>query len=938
MCKLNIKTKLFLIITGGVLLVAGLLLAFYLKALPAIVSNSKVIEFVENTASKTLGINLDIQNPILKTSIKPVIAFSLDELSITKDEKSLFELTKLNSKVSFAHIFKHRIDVETFGLDYIFVDVNKLMALMPASEKKQTNQKSKLFVNLFDSLLYVKKCLILYDITPELSMKLSGADMEITDTRNPKMVKFKVKVDVNQKNKEFFSLMFKDWDRVYIKDHKLFVEDCFLKIGQSPVYINYIADDEKNFDLTVASKKFDLTHVINLINSNLLIPNGSEMLSYVKNVKGDFGFVVKMNNKDGIKGKVKLHNAALNIVPLGDLKVDANAGEIEINNHDVLLKDFKGYYNNSKSNSLTMDGTVRDYMKTCATNIVINTFATDAFAKNNLSKLVGYPISIKGAIGTRLIVDILNNKVDLVWMSKVKKGDDILIDGASFSPVGYDRAVKGDFHLVGNMLNIESINYYIASEINKNSKGIKPILTVFGNVDVSTAKIHNLGFDVPKPLPSEFLNVLIGQKLFRKGLIAGNLEFLNTGKIPELKGKLTMDQVRIPSQRLSIRKAEMVTENGRINLKANGRYKRSQYEFNGSILNQVLFPIVIKDVNLKIEDMDIARVINSMNQQPSGPVQQEVKADVIAKSTKVVDDIEDEDNDEANDAVTFNAGILIVERCIFNLVKGNYNDVQISDLKANLTLDKDGILEIKSNRFNIAEGISSLKVRCDLKQHLYNLVLGVKDVNSDILATAMLNLKKEISGKASGVISINTDDSLKLNGFIKFVIKDGTIGKVGLIEYALKFASLFRNPLAMISPSTIVDLVNIPEGNFERITGDIEMKDNIIEKINIKSVSPQLSSFIVGRFDLVTRDATLRIYTKFSSKDKGFTGFMRNISLNSLANRVPLSSRNDSNYYSAELSQLPDIEADEKDCQVFLTTVDGDVEHNNFLSSLKKIK
>ena len=65
---------------------------------------------------------------------------------------------------------------------------------------------------------------------------------------------------------------------------------------------------------------------------------------------------------------------------------------------------------------------------------------------------------------------------------------------------------------------------------------------------------------------------------------------------------------------------------------------------------------------------------------------------------------------------------------------------------------------------------------------------------------------------------------------------------------------------------------------------------------------------------------------------------MRNISLNSLANRIPLSNRNDENYYSAELSQLPPIEADEKDCQVFLTKVDGDVEHFNFISSLKKIK
>ena len=108
--------------------------------------------------------------------------------------------------------------------------------------------------------------------------------------------------------------------------------------------------------------------------------------------------------------------------------------------------------------------------------------------------------------------------------------------------------------------------------------------------------------------------------------------------------------------------------------------------------------------------------------------------------------------------------------------------------------------------------------------------------------------------------------------------------------------------------------------------------------MKIKSSSPQLSSYIVGRYDLESKDATLRIYTKFSNYKKGFAGALRSFSLNSLANRIPMSSRNDANYYSSELSELPPIEADEKDCQIFLTKVDGDIEHNNFLSSLKKIK
>lgn len=205
-------------------------------------------------------------------------------------------------------------------------------------------------------------------------------------------------------------------------------------------------------------------------------------------------------------------------------------------------------------------------------------------------------------------------------------------------------------------------------------------------------------------------------------------------------------------------------------------------------------------------------------------------------------------------------------------------------------------------------------------------------------AESLLNLPREISGKARGLIVLETDSSMKLNGLMKFDIKNGTIAKIGLVQYALNFVSLFRNPLAMISPATVMDLVNVPEGTFDNISGSIDIKDNVLSRILIKSSSPQLSTFIAGRFDLENSDATLRIYTKFSNKNKGLSGFMRKFSLNALANRVPLNSRNDSNYYSAEISMLPPIDADEKDCQVFLTKVDGDVEHNNFLSSLKRIK
>ena len=398
----------------------------------------------------------------------------------------------------------------------------------------------------------------------------------------------------------------------------------------------------------------------------------------------------------------------------------------------------------------------------------------------------------------------------------------------------------------------------------------------------------------------------------------------NTGAYPILDGNMKAEKIIIPSQRIFLKSGEFSTNNGLIHLNAFGKYKRSNYEFTGNIVNAIKFPIVIKDVNLSLDYLDVYKAITAQN----SPQQ----------TNEVAVSYDTENVDMGEGSTDFDIGNLIIERCNFALKKGVYKDINFGNLNATMSLDKNSILNLDSNKFDIAEGYSSVKVNCDLKKSKYNLRLGVVNVDSDKIASSLLNLKREISGKASGLIDISTDNSLKLDGSIRFLIKNGTIQKVGLVEYIMKVAALFRNPLTMISPSTFSDLVNIPEGNFDKINGEIILKDNVIEMMKIKSSSPQLSSYIAGRYDLEAKDASLRIYTKFSSYKKGFAGALRNISLNSLANRMSMSSNNDANYYAAELEQIPPIEADDKDAQIFLTKVEGDVEHNNFLSSLKKIK
>ena len=896
-------------------------LVLYIKILPAAVENPQVINLAEVMLYKYVGIQAEIENPFLKTEFSPKIEFGVGKIRLVHGNENILLADNFETEISLAEIFEKRIVVNKFGADNLFADVNKILSAF-GKQQKHTAQKSDWDIDLFDSVLYLKHCTVIYDVQQGTQVKVIAKNLGIDNTQKvERFVHFDIDIDITKNNKTVH-VAFADENKVIIKNKAIYLNDCALYINNSKMFFNAYGDKKNNYEVSIYAKRFFIPDVIKLLLTDIVENNLRDILAYFDRINGDFDFGITLNNA-GMKGEIRLNKVITKIVPINHLPIEITSGKIKLDEKNIVLSGFEGFYDNKKTNSFHFDGDVKDYLKSIDTTIDMTAKITNDFTKKYISPMVSTPIELTGVANSKIVIKSIYNKIDIMMAGKVAKGDDILVDGASLSPTNYDRALKTDLHFEDNILNIKDINYYIASELKKGAK-VKPILTLKGNFDVAQNKLLDLGFDIPKPLPSEFLNVLIGQKLFKKGTFAGNLSMDNRGEYPVLKGDMTAEKIIIPSQRLYLKSSSLKTNSQTIDICAKGKYRRAGYDFTGQIANAIKYPIVIKDINFTIDEVDIDKMLTSMNTTAN------------QNQTIVATDEKDIENDEG--APTFDMSNIIVEKCLLQVLKGNYKDIKFSDVKADLTLDKNSMLEVKSNRFDIAEGHSSTKINCDLKNHKYNIVLGIKDVNSDLMSTTILNLPREISGKASGLLSLHTDNSLKLNGIIKFAIKDGQIQKVGLVEYVLKFATIFRNPIATISPSVFSDLVNIPEGNFDKITGDLQIKDNVIQLIKIKSYAPQLSAYIVGRYDIEHSDAILRIYTKFSNKNKGVAGALRNISLNSLANRISLTGRNDANYYAAELAELPEIDADEKDCQIFLTKVDGDVEHNNFISSLKKIK
>ena len=942
MIKSLIK-RLPLILLSILVLLTALILFSYLYLLPKIVSSPKVISFIENSVSKNCNAELIITNPVLKTSLKPVVSFKTPSVTLVKDGETLLNLQNFDIEINFSKLLLKKIKLSKIGADEIYIDVNKLQNLK-VKESKDDKDSGNLPVSFdcINTLFYIKKCAILYETTNGVKTKLLAKNMEVSQGVEPKLLHFGIYLDLYHNN-EHLRLFFKDDNNVYFKDRKLQANNFKFRVNRSEITVNAYMDEKHRYNVNLQSDKFDIQNVNRFLSTNLVIPNGTDITGCFNKMKGDFNFNITLTDKD-INGLMKVNRLSADLIPVANLPLTVTKGSIIFDSKNIDLKDFAGFYGSNAKNNVEMSGKVADYAKTADTKITIKGKAYDEFAKY-LSKLAGIKISlVNNAIVNMNIFSNVTGKIDVKGSVGFNKGSDILFEGASISPVKFYREIDMDLSLVKDILHLNHIDYFI----NKNTSSVTPLVQVRGSVNPFTGLLRELAFDIPEPLPSEFFNVLIGQNLFRRGTFYGKMKYQNI-KTPRLEGKMGLKDTSISGQFFLIKDMTIDAKNDIVKIISDGYIRRAKYNFDADIINNIVLPVTVNNIKLSFDEIDAEKIMNTFAPRPprteNGGKRRPIsnykfsESEVPKEYFVVEQNALKEKPDEKSEQIAFQPDLIEIKNCLLNIKKGIYKQINFGNLNANLTLTRKGVLEIKSNKFDFAEGFSSLKVFCDLLKEKYSIKLEAKDVDTDAIATSVLNLGKEISGKASSSMEFDTDSSMKLNGNIQFEILNGSITKLGLVQYLLNMASIFRNPLAMISPSTLVDLVNVPDGNFNKINGRLKIKDNNISRMIIKSSSKQLSAFITGNMNLETMDASLRIYTKFNNNQVGIWGFLRGFSLNSIAQKASKHTKeNRANYYASELSQLPALETGEETAQVFLTQIDGDIQSTNFLSSLKKIK
>ena len=243
--------KLFLGISVSILVVVMLAVGTYLWAVPKIVSSELLIDTIEDIVEDSLKVDLDIENPKLATSLSPVVAFSVDRISIEKDDIVIFDLEKLDTQFSFNQIFKKTLKIDRILADRIFVDTYELISILPKQEHKKETKPSDFNIDFYSTILGVKECLITYN-APEIAMKFDSKNMLLDRSKVKKFLHFDFDFEMKKGNDRIL-VSANDKNRIYMGNGELHIDKFPIEIDRSKIVIDAFAARKKGYELNISS-------------------------------------------------------------------------------------------------------------------------------------------------------------------------------------------------------------------------------------------------------------------------------------------------------------------------------------------------------------------------------------------------------------------------------------------------------------------------------------------------------------------------------------------------------------------------------------------------------------------------------------------------------------------------------------------------------------
>ena len=676
---------------------------------------------------------------------------------------------------------------------------------------------------------------------------------------------------------------------------------------------------------TLKIHNFDISSFDRLKNMRFMPVYFRKILNTYEHYSGhaDVNITCKNNYQ---KGSIRLHEIKFFQKALS-MPIALYSGDIFVEGNNISVKSLNAALD---GNPVFMNVSLKDIKSRPVFNGYFTAKLTENFVNKYINNNLSYPIKPKGDITVTSEFFGDSKVINIKPKIKFNEGSDIYYMGANLGDSSDVREIKGDISVKDKIINLKKLSYirYMTSQngytyplevINAAGKILKNKDSyILSPVRVNTLNSANV----------RLFNVFFKKSVLKQGMFNCNMTIWGNPAAPVITGNAIMTNLDMPLYDTIVKDVSVKFSKTNVNLKFKGQIFDSDFDVDAVIKNKVSLPVVIENVKINSNVLNLDTIINSMTRV--------TLSNITPSAGKIVEN-------EAN----MNISDFVVKKGEMKADSVILRGLPASDYKAVFTLGEDAVLKVSDLGFNIAGGTVSGLAGYNLKNAKLYAELAAKDVDSNKIASAFLDVKDQIFGLLDGTAVISTsgmseEERLRnMDGSVYFVIKDGRMPKLGSIEYLIKAGNFIKSGVTGLSINNFIDLIApVKTGYFNSIKGLISLKNGKAQNLEIYSSGDTLSLFIKGQFDFPEQNADLTVFGRLTKKADNILGVVGNASFNSLLNLIPgfrLDSE-DKKKIVKDLNKIPGVEFNDRSYRMFSAKINGDINGEKYVKSFKWIE
>lgn len=230
-------------------------------------------------------------------------------------------------------------------------------------------------------------------------------------------------------------------------------------------------------------------------------------------------------------------------------------------------------------------------------------------------------------------------------------------------------------------------------------------------------------------------------------------------------------------------------------------------------------------------------------------------------------------------------------------IKGYINSLEVSEFLLNSVSFEgnllNNVLDLTKFRADIFNGKAQGNATINLKTMKTKLDVVLKEINVRLLSSKLKDISIAASGKLSAFVSgtcqgFEFDDVLRtFEGYVKFNINDGELSQFAKLEQLLQAGNILSQSfLKLTLNSTISAITRTNTGYFKTIEGTIKIKNSNATIQYVKSIGENMSLYIEGRFNLISKVAKLKVLGRIPSSIVNVMGNVGKFSTQNLVDKM----------------------------------------------------